>query len=113
MVPASNRNFGQKREVFTGQKKELWVINTVFCAQVYTYTYTRIFILWIVFWASVIVWQSQLRFISAWEETICTLYVFPVAVPVNMQDYSAFLLPLFGFYQAEQQLCSAAILRVK
>lgn len=41
------------------------------------------------------------------------MYVFPAAVPVNVQDSSAFLLPLFVFYQAEQQLYSAAVLHVK
>lgn len=39
MVPALNHYFGQKLKFFTGQKEELWVINTVFSAQVYTYRY--------------------------------------------------------------------------
>lgn len=71
------------------------------------------FIVWMVFWASVIVQQGQPRFISAWMERVCAPYVFPVAVPDNVQDSSSFLLPLFVIYQTEQQLYSAAILHVK
>lgn len=38
-VPVLSHCFGQKLDVFIGQKKELWVVSTVFHTQVYIHLF--------------------------------------------------------------------------